>query len=396
VLNRLCVCAKHGHLLYVGGVHGRFMFCPACRADPEPALVSLLPRVLGTRLLCQRLAELVRGDAVLVERLIGSCRRHAGALQRPDPVALCDKRQQAERLTQQIKFVMSAPGDTEQDLAENQTVLADLRRQRAAVLADLQKLEAAAGREIRIPTIAEARALLDRLADILGAAAASTEEREVAAARRIVESLTGGRIVISQQGEAKAKRGWLRATFRAHLLGPALDELGVPAGGDDDDDDEGAEYHVDIRKQTPAESLADDAKALWDQDLLVKQIAEKLTESRGAPIGRAMVNKALRHWFESRGLPLQDGRSRRKMLATKSIDPNLPAQIADEVMSLSDHSLLYAEIAERLGVHIATVTAAVRHWHKVRGLPVPDGRSRRKDLTRKSREGPATQAATCT
>ena len=180
--------------------------------------------------------------------------------------------------------------------------------------------------------------------------------------------------MISQQGEAKAKRGWLRATFRLHLLRPAMDELGVPAEGD-----EGAEYHVDIRRQTPAESLAEDAKALWEQKLLVKQIAAKLSEARGTPIGRAMVNKALRHWFKSRGLPLPDGRSRRKTLAAKSIDPNLPAKIADEVKFLSDQSLLYAEIAEKLGVHIATVTAAVRYWHDVRGLPVPDGRSRRQE-----------------
>jgi hypothetical protein len=141
------------------------MFCPACRADPEPALVSLLPRVLATRLLCRRLAELVRGDAALVERIIEACRRQAGALQRPDPTALRDKRQEADRLTQRIKFVMSSPGDGDQDLAENQAVLADLRRQRAAVQAELQNLQAAAGKEIRIPTVEDVRVLLDRLAD---------------------------------------------------------------------------------------------------------------------------------------------------------------------------------------------------------------------------------------
>ena len=174
-------------MLYVGGVNGKFMFCPVCRADPEPP-VTHLPRVLATRLVCGRLAELVRGDAALVEQVIEACRRHAGALQRPDPGVLREKRQQAERLTQRIKFVMSAPGDTEQDLAENQAALAELRRQRAAVLADLQNLEAAAGKEIRIPTVAEARALLDRLADVLAGAAASTDERAVAAARRVVHA----------------------------------------------------------------------------------------------------------------------------------------------------------------------------------------------------------------
>ena len=85
--------------------------------------------------------------------------------------------------------------------------MAYLRRQRAAFQADLQRLEATAGKEVKVPTTEEAGALLGRLADVLVGAVGSSDGQEVAAARRVVESLTGGRIVTSQHGEPRAKRG---------------------------------------------------------------------------------------------------------------------------------------------------------------------------------------------
>jgi hypothetical protein len=226
--------------------------------------------------------------------------------------------------------------------------------------------------------------MLDELADVLVEAVGSGDERKVAAARRIVQALTGGRIVISQEGEPTAKRGWLRGSFTLRLLRCALDE----AGGTGPEGDRGIPTHVDFRKPTGAEELADEAKALWDRtgpELLVRQISSELSKSRGTKIGRNLVAKALAHWFTSRGLPVPDGRSRRATLAKKSL-VDLPYQaIADRAMELFDQGVLLGEIADTLDVDRNTITAAVRWWHEQRGLAVPDGRSRRKILDRKSR-----------
>jgi len=45
---------------------------------------------------------------------------------------------------------------------------------------------------------------------------------------------------------------------------------------------------------------------------------------------------------------------------------------------------LLQDIADRLQVDRNTITATVRWWHEEQGLPVPDGRTRRKGLSRKT------------
>ncbi len=171
-----------------------------CRTDPELALVSQLPRVRATRQLCERLAELIRKDQDLVARVIASTQAQAAGLQRPDPGELQNKHAEEARITQQIKFVMEAPGDTDEDQAENQTKLAELRRRWANLQAEIHSLQKAAGKQIQIPSEGEVRKLPEQLADVLLNASGTSDERQVAAARRIVHALTGGRIVISQQG----------------------------------------------------------------------------------------------------------------------------------------------------------------------------------------------------
>ncbi len=52
--------------------------------------------------------------------------------------------------------------------------------------------------------------------------------------------------------------------------------------------------------------------------------------------------------------------------------------IADELMTLAEQGVAYNVIATRLGCNRGTVTKAVHHWHRARGLPAPDGRSNRR------------------
>jgi predicted site-specific integrase-resolvase len=294
LLNRLCYCEKHAQQqLWVGGANGKYLFCPVCRTDPDRALVSQLPRVLATRLLCGALAQAVRGNATLVASIVESCRRQAAGLERPDPQVVEEKRREEQRLTAQIQFVMNAPGETQQDHNENLQLLANLRNRRAEVQAEIQALDEAATRTIEVPTPEQVREMLDSSAQILTEAAESTDQAKVAAARRIVHALTGGRIVISQQGEPKAKRGWLKGSFTLHLMAPILRQLGANIEAATDDRD--MPMHVDFRRPTGAEDLADEAKSLLDKGLLVKQIAIELSRIHGRKIGRNLVAQALEH-----------------------------------------------------------------------------------------------------
>lgn len=46
----------------------------------------------------------------------------------------------------------------------------------------------------------------------------------------------------------------------------------------------------------------------------------------------------------------------------------------------------YVQIAQTVGIDRNVVTAIVEDWHRSRGLPVPDGRARRKELNRKRKK----------
>jgi DNA invertase Pin-like site-specific DNA recombinase len=383
VLNRFCFCHEHQRILYVGGSHGQYMFCPDCQVAAKPALFTMLPRKLATTMVCQTIAKLLVIDGGLVQQVIEACRGHAQALQLPDPVQLQELTRLEARLTSDIKFVLQCPGDSDQDRAENQARLMDLRQQRNEVQDKIRQLDKTMKMQVSIPTAEDVQGMLHQLGQILFLASSGGDQQQIAAARRIIDAVTGGRIEISQQGEAKSHRGWLRGTFQIHLVAPVLQDLGVVI-----DAHASREITIDFREVTAAEELADEAKALWDQkepELLVKQIAIELTARHGTRINRNLVAKALNHWFESRGQTVPDGRIRRSTLEKKSMEPFIYEQIADRAMEMWKQGLLYGDIAKAIGVNRDTLTSAVKCWHEKRGLPVPDGRSRRKSLDYKGR-----------
>jgi site-specific DNA recombinase len=71
-------------------------------------------------------------------------------------------------------------------------------------------------------------------------------------------------------------------------------------------------------------------------------------------------------------------------------DPTEAESIAEESKALLDKGLLVKQIAAELSkrhysvISRNLVTRAISHWHRSRGLPVPDGRSRRASLEVKS------------
>jgi hypothetical protein len=95
---------------------------------------------------------------------------------------------------------------------------------------------------------------------------------------------------------------------------------------------------------------------------------------------RNWVTLALKAHAEESGVPYVDGRKLKKRLGNIT----LAMKIADEAKVLIDEGWLLQEIAKKFGCCKDMITAAFKYWYSSRDLPVPDGRTRRKSLERKS------------
>ncbi len=373
LLNGVFVCPEHGRQLLVSGAYGGVLFCPVCRvlmAEKRP-LFSHLNRVMAVRLTCEKLAELVRFDDDLVALIITACQREAEAAQRPNPETLARLRQQDSKLASKIAFNRRNPGDTEEEQAETEKLLRELRAERTTALADLAAYEAAQNCTVTPPTREEVQEMLADLGQILTSAAKAETDSELRIARRIIDELTGGRIEVFQLGERKAQRGWLQGRFKVRLLSFLIERV---TGVRPLENEDGIEVVIDYCEPPEIIALSEKAKALYDAGMMNARIAKELGRAR------SYVTKLLKYWHESRGLVMPDGRSRRATLTQKHMEPPPYQQIADDVMRRYQQKMLLQDIADAFKVDRNTITAVIRWWHESRGLPVPDGRARRKEL----------------
>lgn len=386
ILNGLCVCEKHQRPLWVGGANGDKMVCPSCQTDPDRALFSMLSRQKATEQICSLIASLINSDqTVIADQVIAQCQQHIAAMQKADPDELHAVRRQEERLSKQITFIQRSPGDTDEDMAENLDLLKRYQQERAQLRSKREHLESKNGHALSVPTREALQLHMKRMADILRRAAESGDSLDAAAAKRIITAISGGKIVISQQGDRRAKRGWLRASFTINLISPLLEQLNLPSHIVND---AGSAVSVDMKDASVAEELADEAKDLEDSGLLVIEIANDLSRRHGRRISRTIVTQSLKHWYESRSLVKPDGRARRAELGKLPFGPAIynDPKIVERVMSLYDEGSLLDDIASSVGIDRNIVTKTVREWHTQRGLQVPDGRARRKSLSMKSRK----------
>lgn len=383
VLNGLCYCAKHkDQLLTTCGAHGKYLRCPVCKDSGDAYLSRFVDKDLATRLIADAVGKMLVSDEELVVELKQVFIAQVETLQQRDPGIEKDLQRRLNKLNSQIEFVMNAPGETEEDQRENHDRLRVLRADRAQVQSELAKLEADQQRAV-IPTDAEIDEAVSMIADVLVHAATVGDVEREERAHRILKQVTGGRIEIEQFGIDGEGRSTLKAVFTAAPLRLLLKELDASVFGVEIDE---RTVTIDLREPTEAELLADEAKALEDEGLLMKQIIRTLCQRHGRKISRGTVVQALDHWYRSRGLQRLDGRSRRSKLDQHTIVPTTsgdPAVIAS-VMKLFEAGKLYQQIADELKIDRNTITKIVKNWHAERGLPVPDGRTRRKALEIKS------------
>jgi site-specific DNA recombinase len=132
----------------------------------------------------------------------------------------------------------------------------------------------------------------------------------------------------------------------------------------------GCNVECDVRERPQYENLAEDIKADFDAGMPLKEMEKKYSCSY------TVVTNALNHWHDAHGVPRPDGRSLRQRLPANRASDRLMV----EIMELWQQDLPVRDIAARLDCGLETVRAAVVTWHESRGLPVPDGRERRKRI----------------
>lgn len=198
--------------------------------------------------------------------------------------------------------------------------------------------------------------------------------------------MVGGKIVVTEIREAGRKRFHLQGRFAIRAQSVAAVLSGDAAAGNEDvpsqDDGYADEVVIDFVAPNPLDAQSEQVKQLEDQGLMHIEIAQRLNCSK------SNVTKLLRHWYESRGQKMPDGRTRRSQLARKHTEPPLYQRISDEVKLLCDEDWLLGEIADHFHCTATTITKARAYWYESRGLPVPDGRTRRKSLPRKTSRPP--------
>ena len=188
-------------------------------------------------------------------------------------------------LTRKIDFNMRNPGETEEDEKEIADTLRSLRRERQVVQDQLGAIKAAAVETARVPTGVEVGLLINNFSDILQRAAGGQLADDQDAARDILETLTGGRIDMYQQGERIEVKGWLQGRFRVRLIDVIVEKIaGVRRanGGD------GIEVFIDFKRPRKTDSDADKAIAWWLDGDLTMEIADKLGR------GQSYVSRLLR------------------------------------------------------------------------------------------------------
>lgn len=225
ISSQLLICEKHpDQVLRVVNAQGT-MRCPCCLTDADPAIYSTARRDIVERLLLRRLAELIRADKQVVDLAIAAAQKLIESAGQPDDKRLHELERKRDMIVRSIKFILQNPGDSEADEKDNASVLAEKRSERARLDEEIARLKEINEVPPEVPTASMIRTTCDELANVMESAIDNVDRDVSVRVRRIVHAITGGRIVVTQQGERKPMRGWLRGTFTLNLLKPVLETL---------------------------------------------------------------------------------------------------------------------------------------------------------------------------
>jgi DNA invertase Pin-like site-specific DNA recombinase len=374
LLNKFLFCPEHHTRLHVGGNDSTNFICKRCRetSPSQRTLFTMLNQELASRKVLQKVREILTADESLLGMVIAACQQAVRQSLQPDLPRLAQLQAKERKLTNSIELALRDPGDSLQDQEETKQLLRQFRQERTQVQAELGVWESMRKQKVDVPTDEQIKQELNELDVKLTAGLVHPDAEQLSMARSVIEMVTGGYIELQQMGERVRGQGWLRGTFQCNVVKLIASRVsGVAATAADDS----TTVTIDFKEPAAIDEKANRAKELYDQSVLNKEIARQLGCSQ------SRVTLLLHHWFDSRGLEMPDGRARRSGLTVKYLEPPLYQRLMPAVMELYFKGTKLQDIAAQLSVGRHMVTNIVRNWHQAQNLPVPDGRTRRKQIT---------------
>ena len=361
-LQGLFVCSKCNSQFITHGAH--YMQCKG-NINGLCDVKTCLPRELGKKIIIENLQRLLEKNQPLVECLFETLKKSIEARKTNQPNELESLTKNLKEVTSKINRLLDLFENLKEGDPEGQKDLLDKIKARTLEKRNfekqLAKLSGCSKQSTPVPTLPLIQDKLNFIATAFGNDTLS----------KIPWNKILGIIALMEVDTIGHKRkhfaGFLKLET-SRLLSLVTDGSEVLSDGCDE------EVLLDFIDDPEWFAFKDRILELHAKKMKHKEIAKAL----GCP--RNWVTLALKAHAEESGVPYVDGRKLKKRLGNIT----LAMKIADEAKVLIDEGWLLQEIAKKFGCCRDIITAAVKHWYSSRWLPVPDGRTRRKSLERKS------------
>lgn len=328
------------------------------------AMTTSVKTALLEKLLLAEIGSRIRSDEawfqqVLAESILAYRNRIAGV-----PDAIATKKRELAEIEQRISRLLdlTESGNAPRDVTDR---LTQRQKERAAVELALRNLERNARPSTEEPTAVWVREKLDCLWEVFQHPCPTANEA-------MAVLIADGCISMEEVESPGRKRKHLQARFRLSVR--AVESYSQGFAPDESPSQAGDEIVIDFLEPSPGDDRREEAWKLYHEGRLIIEIAQALK------LSKSRTHAILKEAFELRGETMPNGFKRKKSLQKQFVRPPVYQEISDEVMELYHRMLELGEIAEQLNLDRNTITKAIRHWHESRGLPVPDGRTRRIQL----------------
>jgi len=361
-LQGLFVCSKCNSPFITHGAN--YMQCKG-NIVGSCSVKTCLPRVLAKKIIIQNLQRLLERNQPLAECLFETLKKSIEARKTNQPNEFEVLTKDLKTVTSKLDRLLGLFEDLKEDDPEGQKDLRDKIKARTQEKKNLEKQLAKLTGSSKQSTPASTLPLIqDKLNFIATAIGNDTLSKipwvKILGAIELLEVDTIGH-------KRKHFAGFLKLET-SRLLSLVTDGSEILSDGCDE------EVLLDFIGDPEWFDFKDRILELHAKKMKHKEIAKAL----GCP--RNWVTLALKAHAEESGVPYVDGRKLKKRLGNIT----LAMKIADEAKVLIDKGWLLQEIAKKFGCCRDMITAAIKHWYSSRRLPVPDGRTRRKSLERKS------------
>ena len=376
LLQGIFECPEHGRQLVATGAQARVALCPRCQAvkrEKRP-LFTHLNRQLALEMTCEALAEQFVPYDALVNKIINVCQQHRDTGDSLDPTSMATLRAKVDSIQSKIEFNHREPGESDEEQLATRRLLNELRHECSIARSDLADHEAVAARDVVVPSAEQVVELLTELRQNLLDARDAQDDKELRLARRLIDDLLVGRIKLTQLGERKKSRGWLRGHATINVVGVVVKQLtGIVV-----DDVDPTQLQIDYKRPKLIDEQSETAKRFWDDGLLHVEIAEQMG------CNPPYVTKLIQYWHDQHTLARPNNKKRRRTLENKQRRMPKYKKIANQAIELMEAGHSNLEIARQTTTSDTNVAKAIEWWHKKRTLPVPTAADRRNQKLRRA------------